>query len=206
MRGARGHAARESYLAELSSHPCEFTQDFRKLLAREMETELELLQPAALRGFFERRVAFGQHRLLQHLGAMLARMWELAEQSRGSELQAFIAASAAFVEQTALDGGRTDVSWLLTGLAPPAAQAPSPVRSQRPGATLLPPKWLSANIANLQDLDFLATRGATQKPPAPPKAPPADGAGADVATPRPRPKRGARGGGAGGAAAPAAAA
>ena len=78
MMGAQGHAARDLYISELEEHPAEFTHAFRKLLAREMETELSELRPAGLRGFFERRVAFGQHRLLQHLGSLLARFWELA--------------------------------------------------------------------------------------------------------------------------------
>ena len=157
-------------------------------------------------------MAFGQHRLLQHLAALLARLWELAERGRGPELQAAIAAGATFVEQTALDGGRTDVSWLLSGLAPPPAQPPTTTRSQRPGASLLPAKWLSANIAYLQDLDFLAARGrppAAPQPAAPKQAAAAAAAASPDAAateaPRPSPRRGARGGGKGAAAAAAAA-
>ena len=188
------------YLQELATNPCEFTQDFRRLLAYETGSEPDQLQPAALRGFFERRVAFGEHRLLQHMGALLGRMWEHAERGRASELQALIAAGAAFVEQTALNDGQMEVSWLLTGLAPPAAQPPAALSPQRPGASLLPPRWLSANLAYLQDLDYLSARlrrvparaapaHQQQTAEADPEAATAD----TLAAPAPRRKRGARG-------------
>ena len=122
-QGARGFAQRDKFQTELSSNPAAFTTEFRTLLARETETEPASLQPAALRGFFERKVFFGSHRLLAHTGQLLARLWELAEQQRHGELQATVAAGAAFIEQAALDNGRLEVAWQLTGLTPPTSAA-----------------------------------------------------------------------------------
>ena len=124
-----------------------------------METDISRLEPAALRGFFRGRVAFGKHRLLAHVGHLLGHFWELAEQGRAAELQAAIAAGAAFVEQAVLSNGRLEVAWLLTGLTDPR---PSPEASsdspQRPGTALLAPRWLAANLAFLRDQDFLRGR------------------------------------------------
>ena len=195
-QGARGFAAREKIQSELSTRPAVFTDSFRRLLARETETDLSRLEPAALRGFFERRVHFGTHRLLAHTGHLLAHLWELAERQRPEELQAAIATGAAFVEQAALDNGRLEVAWQLTGLtAPSSTAARAPQQLQRPGASLFPPRWMAANIAYLRDLDYLASRtsaalGTKPPPQQPPKAAEATGGATAQATPR----RGGRGG------------
>ena len=140
------------------------------------------------------------------MAVLLARLWELAERGRGPELQAQIAAGSTFVEQTVLDGGRTDVSWLLTGLPPPPAQMSGAVRSQRPGSSLLPAKWLSANIAYLQDLDFLTARGRPPQQQHQQQTPTAAADAAAVEVPTVGPRRGTRGGRRASAAAAAAAA
>ena len=163
MRGARGYAARDAYVRELRERPEHFVNDFRRLLAQEMQVEPDSLPPAALRGFFERRVAFGNHRLLTHMASLLARFWELGERGQGPQLQAAIAAGAAFVEQAAIDNGRLEVAWLATGLPPPPASTSAP-RPAQPSASLLPPRWWAANLEFLRDRDYLATRTAGSEP------------------------------------------
>ena len=172
MQGAAGFEARDRFKRELRDRPLHFVQNFRELLAEDMEVDVQGLEPAALRGFFQRRLNFGRHRLLSHVGQLFARFWELAEQGRPAELQAAIAAGAAFLEQAVLSNGRLEVAWLLTGLSEPrpgdtTAGAPP----QNPGASLLAPRWLAANLAFLRDLDFLrgrisASAGVQRPPPA----------------------------------------
>ena len=176
VQGARGFAERETFKAELRTRPRDFTQAFRELLAEETETTVPALQPAALRGFFERRVGFHGQPLLAHLARLLARFWELAEQGEGAQLQAAIAAGAGFLEQAALDEGRLEVAWLLTGLPPPTflAAAPENQQQQRPGASLFPARWLAANLAYLRDLDYLAARTAAARRESPPDEDAAD--------------------------------
>lgn len=203
-QGARGFSRREAYLRALTDRPASFVDEFRVLLAREMEVGVERMEPGALRGYFERRVPLGESRLLAHFATLVAHLWELAETGRAAQLHAAVAAAAAFLEQTALDGGRLEVAWLLTGLpAPTAGLGPRPGRpEQRPGSALVHPKWISANLEYLRDLDYLGSRtgagsaaaSSSQGAP-PPTGPPAPRA------PRPAPTRPVRkkgGGGQGG--------
>ena len=69
-----------------------------------------------------------------------------------------IAAGAAFLGQVALDGGALEVGWLHTGLTPPPTQSNSVAQNRLPGSALMPPRWLSANLAYLRDIDYLAER------------------------------------------------
>ena len=102
------------------------------------------------------------------------------------------------MEQTALDNGRLEVAWQLTGLTAPSSTATrAPQQLQRPGASLFPPRWMAANIAYLRDLDYLAARttAALGKPPPAKQPPPA--AGDEQPQPTPRGGRRHRGGGQG---------
>ena len=96
-----------------------------------------------------------------------------------------------------MDDGKLEVGWQFTGLTPPVSQASRPTAStpQRPGASLLPAKWLAANIAYMRDLDYLHARKATALDPkagAPTPAPPTP---APKASPKGRGRGGGRGGG-----------
>ena len=85
-QGARGFEARENFRRELRARPARFAETFRELLAEETETDVNDLQPAALRGYFRTRVAFGRHRLLTRVGHLLAHFWELAETGQAAQL------------------------------------------------------------------------------------------------------------------------
>ena len=103
--------------------------------------------------------------------------------------------AAIFVEQAAIDGGRFQVAWLLTGLPTPPFNLTSKNISrlqEEPFGLLLDPSWLSANLAYLKDLDYFEQRqrqagsgtglASQETPPAvPPKKP---------RPPRPRPPKG----------------
>ena len=63
-----------------------------------------------------------------------------------------------FVEQAALDNGRTSLAWLMTGLPEPnyGLVSSTPARSSvKPFSRLASPTWVAANIGYLKDLDFL---------------------------------------------------
>lgn len=66
-----------------------------------------------------------------------------------------------FCEQTALDQGRLQLAWLLTGLPEPNAQMMFSHRHRpglKPFARLAAPSWVSANLAYLKDLDDIEGR------------------------------------------------
>ena len=185
--GARGCAAREAFLEAMRRHPDRLLDLFRRKLAASAETTPEDLQPAALRGHFERRSPLGTHKLLTYVAYLSAHHWELAESLRRAvaslpsearskiepgldSLQAAIALQAAFVDQSAMDGGRYGLSWLLVGLPqPPFATIRQHVERQgeEPFSPLVDPRWIAANMAYLRDLGYLVQRQATMASTAP---------------------------------------
>lgn len=185
--GARGCAAREAFLEAMRRHPDRLLELFRRKLAVSAETTPEALQPAALRGHFERRSPLGTQKLLTYVAYLSAHHWELAESLRRSvaslppteraqvepgldALQAAIALQAAFVDQSAMDGGRYGLSWLLVGLPqPPFATIRQHVERQgeEPFSPLVDPRWIAANLAYLRDLDYLIQRQASMAATAP---------------------------------------
>ena len=65
------------------------------------------------------------------------------------------------MEQTALDEGRTGLSWLLTGLQEPNYGQIQQTRARslvKPFSRLSAPSWIPANVGYLRDLDFLEGR------------------------------------------------
>ena len=63
------------------------------------------------------------------------------------------------------------------GAHPPPVQNSAVVQNRLPGSALMPPRWLSANLAYLRDIDYLGER--TGRPKAGPKPKP---------KPQPKPK------------------
>ena len=116
-------------------------------------------------------------------------------------MQGFAARLMLFAEQTALDGGKTPLAWLLTGFADPSPHLWSTKKRQgvKPYSRLAAPTWMAANLAYLKDLDYLETRmnnvGRSQASNSPPL--PDDTAPAEEELPNRRPRR-ARGRGGGG--------
>ena len=88
----------------------------------------------------------------------MAHSYEVGARTGNKELQGFGSKGMVFVEQTALDEGRTGLSWLLTGLAEPNYAQVQQTRmkgSVKPFARLAAPSWIAANVGYLRDLDFL---------------------------------------------------
>ena len=156
--GLRGCLAREAFLKVSSD-----LDKFAAVGEQQMLTDLGLqnpsgLSPGLLQDYLERRVPVGEHRLLTQLGYLMAHAYELGSRSNNRELQGFAMKGMVFVEQTAIDSGRTNLSWLLTGLPEPNFQLcqRNRQRSQlQPFSKLANPAWVAANISYLKDLDFL---------------------------------------------------
>jgi hypothetical protein len=172
VSGVRGCAARHVWKQMTTNSGPMIRASIRTRLAENMEVEESQLQPAALRGFFERRVPFGGQKGLTYFAYLIARMWELLETKQTEQLANLIALSAVFIEQAAIDGGRFQVAWMLTGLQPPAFQL-TQRNTQRlgdePFASLADPRWMAANLSYLKDLDYFEARqkaavGGRQEP------------------------------------------
>ena len=114
-----------------------------------------------MREFIEKRTPLADQRLLTQMAYLFAGGWEIAHKSGNRQMQGLCARGLLFIDQTAIDAGRTNLSWLLAGMAEPQY---SIVHRNRTTASLAPfsrlaqPSWISANVAYLKDLDFLESR------------------------------------------------
>ena len=159
--GLRGVNARDAWIRMIKEHGEVVRSGVRERLADAMEVTPDTLQPAALRGFFERKVPLGQHRGLTFFSYIVAKLWEYFEQGKTSEAHTLTALAAIFCEQTAVDGGRYQTGWLLTGLPQPSfnlTQANTQRNQEEPYALLASPTWISANLAYLKDMDYFEQR------------------------------------------------
>ncbi len=161
--GARGCMAREMFMKQI--------QDLERVAAltrlhalQELGIPPEKEDSSLMRKYFERRVPLADQKLLAHFACLISEGWALATETENLQMLGFLARAAFFVEQTALDGGRLELSWLLTGFTEPNAQFHFSIKKTpglKPFSRLIHPLWLSANIAYLRDLDFLENRLAT---------------------------------------------
>ena len=132
------------------------------------------------------------HRLLTYFTAMIAEAWSIGYQSGNVEMLGVLSRMLFFTEQCALDAGRTQVAWLLTGWQDPAFHLLTNAKrlpGMQPYARLCHPAWVSANIAFLKDMDFLESRLQSLPNQKHAKAKTEDGEGQPKAQPKPKPKK-----------------
>ena len=106
-------------------------------------------EPSLLRTYLEQRVPTGDHKTLIQVGYMLAAGWEIGVEQNNRALMAFAARMMVYVEQACLDGGRTQLAWLMTGLSEPNFQQLSVNRRRStlsPFSRLASPTWIAANV------------------------------------------------------------
>ena len=73
---------------------------------------------------------------------------------------------AVYLEQVAVDGGRHQLGWLLTGMPNPPfqlAQAHSQRAQEDPVGFLGDPRWVAANFAYFKDVDYFESRKACRE-------------------------------------------
>ena len=124
------------------------------------------------REYIEKRIPLQAQRLLQTFAALTAFGWEQGFRSGNTELHGFASRLLLFIEQTALDSGKTQLGYLLSGYPDPSPLGFTARRA--PGlktfSRLTPLQWMAANLAYLKDLDYAETRIAqlgTTRPPKP---------------------------------------
>ena len=92
----------------------------RNLAADELGVQPAAVHPGLMKDFLERKVPIADHRMLTLIGYFAAAAWEKSRISANEELEAWASRLLLFVEQSALQDGRTQLSWLLTGLGEPS--------------------------------------------------------------------------------------
>lgn len=156
----KGYAAREVFLKQIVED-----QKVIDVVRSNARTELGITasreEPSLLRTYLEQRVPTGDHKTLIQMGYMLAAGWEIGVESNNQALMAFAARMMVYVEQACLDGGRTQLAWMMTGLSEPNFQQLSVNRRRStlsPFARLASPTWIAANVSYLRDIDQFETR------------------------------------------------
>ena len=97
---------------------------------------------------------------LTYFAFATAQLWEAAERDDLASLKAQVALLAVYLEQVAVDGGRHQLGWLLTGMPNPPFQLVQShaQRQEDPVGFLGDPRWVAANLAYLKDVDYLEGR------------------------------------------------
>ncbi|CAL1141926.1 unnamed protein product [Cladocopium goreaui] len=113
--GIKGCLAREAFL-KISDNLVSIAQGVETNALMELGLSSAQLSPGLLRDYLEKRVPLGSFRLLTQMGFMMASAYETGQRTGNRELAGF---GAKGLEQTALDEGKTSLSWLLTGLPEP---------------------------------------------------------------------------------------
>lgn len=156
--GIRGCTARETYVRQLEDHG----QVGRLVLQNAMkDLGVTSPYPGIMRDYLKKKVLLGEMKLLTMFGYFLAHAWETAYNAQDEIFLGYISRGLLMVEQTAMDSGKTQMGWLLTGLPEPnwalVVQNKRRVGIQ-PFCKLSQPSWIAANVAFLKDLDFLENR------------------------------------------------
>ncbi len=191
--GVKGCLARDAFIKAINDLP-KVVRVTRSQALKELGMGADREDGSILRRYMECKVPLADHRLLSYMAAMLAECWSVGYQSQNVELLAMTARMFYFVEQCAIDGGKCQVAWLLTGFQEPAFHLLTNQKRQtglQPFARLCAPAWIAANISYVKDLDYMESRMQSLGKPG--KPPPTGG---DLDPPKdPRPKKQPKGSG-----------
>ena len=151
----RGCAARELYVRQMDDH-CQVAQ----LVMRNDMKDLGVSEayPGLMRDYIERKIPFAEMKLLTMFGHYLACGWETSYVQKDEVMMGFISRGLLFIEQAAVDSGRTQMGWLLSAYPDPNWAQNKKRTSLQPFARLAQPSWIAANVAFVKDLDFLEGR------------------------------------------------
>ena len=184
--GVKGCLARDAFIKAMNDLP-KVVRVTRVQALKELGMGEDREDGSVLRRYMERKVPLADHRLLAYFAAMLAECWSVGYQTQNVELLGMTAKMFYFVEQCAIDGGKCQLAWLLTGFQEPSFHLLTSQKRQtglQPFARLCSPAWVAANISYLKDLDYMETRMQSLGKPI--KSPPTGGDSDVVKDPRPK--------------------
>ena len=161
--GVKGCLAREAFVKVVADNH-KLAEVVRVNALRELGMDPTREDGSLMRRYIERRIPLAEHRLLAHMATLLAEAWATGYASSNTELLGVVGRMMIFVEQVAIDSGKLQVGWLLTGVAEPPLHLMT-TKQKHPGlqpfSRLSAPGWVAANLAYLRDLDFLESRVAS---------------------------------------------
>lgn len=180
--GVKGCLARDAYLKTVTDL-AKVAEVARTNALKELGMSRAREDPSLMRRYIERRVPLADNRLLAQFGTMLAEAWAVGSASDNVELLGVTARMMFFLEQCAIDSGKSQLAWLLSGWQEPSMHL-LVNRQKQPGlqpfSRLCAPAWVSGNLAYLRDLDYIESRMSSSSKNQPRHANPED--------PDPKPK------------------
>lgn len=191
--GIRGMAARQLLKDQIHKDPLKVYHKVRERLAQaRRKGSTAALEPRDMFYHFQDVVPLGHYKTLTYFAFLLCDAWEAMEQGRSEEVMSLISLGLVFAEQVANEGGATRLGWLLTFRDDPpfslVEQRRAP-RSEVPHGLLADPRWVTANLAYLKDVESIQDRTAkshqSQQQP---------GSSSTTTTPGPGEQKGGRGG------------
>ena len=166
----KGLAAREMFLKQLQDDT-KIADLVRSNATAELGLGSSVSDSALLKLYLEQRIPIGDHKTFAQMGYILAAGWEIGTNTSNVPLMAFCGRMMMFIEQACLDGGRTSLAWLMTGLAEPNFQQLALNRKRStltPFSRLAPAPWVAANVGYLKDVELfeskLRTLGVSRPP------------------------------------------
>ena len=158
--GVKGCLTREAFIQAIQDLP-EVARVVRRAALKELGLSVDREDANLMRKYMERRIPLADHRTLAQFACLISEGWAIGFESGNEQMLGVLAKMMIFVEQCALDGGRSQLGWLLTGLQDPPMHLFVSHR-KRPGlepfSRLSSPAWISGNLAYLRDLDYLEGR------------------------------------------------
>ena len=165
--GVKGCMARDAYVRAVQDL-VKVSEVTRANLLKELGVHPSQETGTLVRKYVERKIPLSEHRLLSQFAFMISEAWMIGFNSQNVELLGILSKMLFFVEQCAIDQGRSQVAWLLTGWQEPPYQilmSGKKRTSLQQFCKLCHPAWIAANLAFLKDLDYLESRvQAVHKP------------------------------------------
>ena len=156
--GGRGSAARDAFTRLLTDDQT-VANAIRRLGAESLGLDVEHPPSNLMRQFAEKKLPSADLKLVTLVAHMAAHAWQVGRETQNVALEAWMSRLLLFLEQTAVEQGRTQLSWLLTGLPEPNYSALARRRSGvRPFAQLCPSTWITANVAYLKEMEWVQNR------------------------------------------------
>ena len=158
--GVKGCMARDAYVRAVQDL-AKVSEVTRVNLLKELGIHSSQETGSLLRKYVERKIPLAEHRLLSQFAFMISEAWMIGFNSQNVELLGILSKMLFFVEQCAIDQGRSQVAWLLTGWQEPPYQilvSGKKRTSLQQFCKLCHPAWIAANLAFLKDLDYLESR------------------------------------------------
>ena len=162
--GTRGIAARDAFL-RIFENPTDLAEGIAKRAQQELG--LSTQEPGMMRQYVERKVPMKNLKTVQIFSFFLAYQWEDCRRQGNQLGEAWAARGLVMAEQFAIDQGRTQLGFLLSGLPDIDTSHLSSRRTDvRPYGKLCAAPWMAAQVAFLKDVDYLENRmsSRTQRP------------------------------------------